>query len=111
MATVEDIGCAVGPEGNLKDASDIQWYHDKDDDAPIATAPPSPASKFQRRRGPIFFFKKWPSEYHCWLPSVHSVHLSICSHSRSRECNEWSEAKGCNNDISSSITQSCPLGR
>ena len=58
MATVEDIGCAVGPEGNLKDASEIQWYHDKDDDAPIATAPPSPASNGVAV--PSFFSKNGP---------------------------------------------------
>ena len=36
-------GCAVGPDGNLLDAEDIQWYKDVDSSEPInlATTPSS----------------------------------------------------------------------
>ncbi|KAI9447096.1 hypothetical protein F5148DRAFT_1153540, partial [Russula earlei] len=30
--------CALQPDGTLKDASDIVWFNDKDDDTPIASA-------------------------------------------------------------------------
>ncbi|KAI9456406.1 hypothetical protein F5148DRAFT_1151338 [Russula earlei] len=29
--------CALRPDGTLKDASDIVWFNDKDDDTPIAS--------------------------------------------------------------------------
>jgi hypothetical protein len=31
--------CALGPDGELKDASKIIWYHDADDDTPIIPPP------------------------------------------------------------------------
>ena len=27
--------CALNADGSLKDASDIQWFYDKDDDQPL----------------------------------------------------------------------------
>jgi len=31
-------GCAVGPDGELRDASEIEFFNDPDDDQPIALA-------------------------------------------------------------------------
>ncbi len=31
-----DDQCAIGPDGKLKDASQIQWYRDADDETPVA---------------------------------------------------------------------------
>ena len=36
MADTIDLGCAVHPDGTLKDASEIDWHHDKDDKIPMA---------------------------------------------------------------------------
>lgn len=36
MANLEE-GCAVGNNGELKDARDIQWYHSADDAEPAQT--------------------------------------------------------------------------
>jgi hypothetical protein len=36
MADSSNLGCAVRLDGTLKDASKIEWHHDKDDDLPIA---------------------------------------------------------------------------
>jgi hypothetical protein len=33
-----DPGCAVNPDGSLKDASEIDWVFDKDDEAPLVAA-------------------------------------------------------------------------
>jgi len=38
MTTPPDLGCAVRPDGSLKDASEIEWHFDKDDETPIASA-------------------------------------------------------------------------
>jgi hypothetical protein len=35
MASLPDLGCAVRADGSLKDASEIVWHQDKDDDAPL----------------------------------------------------------------------------
>jgi hypothetical protein len=32
MDNPSDPGCAVHPDGTLKDASEIEWQNDKDDD-------------------------------------------------------------------------------
>ena len=34
--------CALDPDGSLKDARDIQWYNDPDDDQPLPPAPLGP---------------------------------------------------------------------
>ena len=34
--------CAVGPDGNLLDASEITWQHDPDDPTPVGPAPSVP---------------------------------------------------------------------
>ncbi|KAG1748410.1 uncharacterized protein EDB91DRAFT_1079374 [Suillus paluster] len=36
--------CALGSDGQLKDASAIDWYNDPDDDSPMLAPPPPPAS-------------------------------------------------------------------
>ncbi|KAF8799820.1 hypothetical protein BYT27DRAFT_7217371 [Phlegmacium glaucopus] len=46
MATssIDELGCAVHPDGTLKDASEIEWQYDKDDDAPMASCSSSSKS-------------------------------------------------------------------
>src|SRR6266487_1624848 len=39
--------CVLGPDGKLLDATEITWYHDKDDDAPL---PPSIGNSRPARR-------------------------------------------------------------
>jgi hypothetical protein len=39
-----DLGCAVHPDGSLKDASEIEWHFDKDDETPLTAAQKSPRS-------------------------------------------------------------------
>lgn len=41
MSTPPDIGCAVRPDGTLKDASEIEWHFDKDDETPLTAPTPS----------------------------------------------------------------------
>jgi hypothetical protein len=36
--------CAVGPDGHLKDASEIVWHNDPDDEEPISAPGPIAAS-------------------------------------------------------------------
>lgn len=31
--------CALRPDGSLKDASEITWVHDPDDEKPVASGP------------------------------------------------------------------------
>ena len=35
MANTIDLGCTVHPDGTLKDSSEIDWHHDKDDKIPM----------------------------------------------------------------------------
>jgi len=39
-----DLGCAVHTDGSLKDASEIEWHFDKDDETPLTAAEKSPRS-------------------------------------------------------------------
>jgi hypothetical protein len=39
-----DLGCAIHPNGSLKDASEIEWHFDKDDETPLTAAKKSPGS-------------------------------------------------------------------
>ena len=41
MADTLDLGCAVHHDGTLKDASEIEWHFDKDDDFPMVAQSPS----------------------------------------------------------------------
>ena len=34
--------CALNPDGSLKDASEITWHHDRDDEKPIASGSKAP---------------------------------------------------------------------
>ncbi|KAG2036563.1 hypothetical protein BDR03DRAFT_1011523 [Suillus americanus] len=38
------MSCALGSDGQLKDASAIDWYNDLDDETPMLPPPPPPAS-------------------------------------------------------------------
>ena len=35
MADTIDLGCTVRPDSTLKDASEIDWHHEKDDEIPM----------------------------------------------------------------------------
>ncbi|KAG2035460.1 hypothetical protein BDR03DRAFT_1012478 [Suillus americanus] len=37
------MSCALGSNGQLKDASAIDWYNDPDDETPMPALPPPPA--------------------------------------------------------------------
>ena len=39
--------CAQNPDGSLKDAKDIQWFHDKDDEQPLTATPAQAAQPAQ----------------------------------------------------------------
>lgn len=67
MANPDDLGCAVRPDGTLKDASEIDWQFDKDNETPVVVHSPSvsqgvavvqPASSSQ---GITSFFLKIPA--------------------------------------------------
>ena len=51
---VKDPGCAVDTDGNLKDASEIEWHYDKDDVDPM----PGPSSSSNPTTVSSFFSKK-----------------------------------------------------
>ena len=51
---VKDPGCAVDTDGNLKDASEIEWHYDKDDVDPM----PGPSSSSNPTMVSSFFSKK-----------------------------------------------------
>jgi hypothetical protein len=38
--------CALRPDGSLKDASEITWVHDPDDEKPVASGPQLPGKYF-----------------------------------------------------------------
>lgn len=38
------MSCALRPDGQLKDAKDIKWYNDPDDDSPMLPSPPPATS-------------------------------------------------------------------
>ncbi|KAG2335338.1 hypothetical protein BDR05DRAFT_954149, partial [Suillus weaverae] len=38
------MSCTLRPDGQLKDAKDIEWYNDPDDDSPILPSPPPATS-------------------------------------------------------------------
>ncbi|KAG1824779.1 uncharacterized protein BJ212DRAFT_1476064 [Suillus subaureus] len=44
VITSQQMACALGSDGKLKDASAIDWYNDPDDDFPIPTPSPPSAS-------------------------------------------------------------------
>jgi hypothetical protein len=58
-------GCAVGKDGNLLDESEIQFFHDVDDEAPISG--PSTSSLDSRPLHPLF---KGPTSNHAPAPIV-----------------------------------------
>jgi hypothetical protein len=43
MADASDPGCALRPDGTLKDASEIRWHYDVDDELPMPSASTSSA--------------------------------------------------------------------
>lgn len=45
--------CAMDTNGNLKDASEIDWYHDQDDANPIPRQPPGETSGCRPQRNAI----------------------------------------------------------
>jgi hypothetical protein len=49
MGEISNSGCAVRQDNSLKDASEIVWTHDKDDDQPIAPPMPHPFFTNQSR--------------------------------------------------------------
>lgn len=58
MSDESDPGCAVRADGTLKDASEIEWHFDPDDDTPIALStppqPPPPPTQSVRDVHPFF---------------------------------------------------------
>jgi hypothetical protein len=40
----DNVGCAVRPDGTLKDAAEIEWHFDKDDEIPLTAAEKLPGS-------------------------------------------------------------------
>ena len=38
MSSVSPAGCTVHPDGTLKDASEIKWFNDRDDETPLASS-------------------------------------------------------------------------
>ena len=42
--TPPDLGCAVHPDGSLKDTSEIEWHFDKDNETPLTIAEKLPKS-------------------------------------------------------------------
>jgi hypothetical protein len=39
-----DLGCVIHPDSSLKDASEIKWHFDKDDETLLTAAEKSPSS-------------------------------------------------------------------
>jgi hypothetical protein len=44
MSNLSSPGCAIRLDGSLKDASEIEWHFDKDDEIPMSFDPPTTAS-------------------------------------------------------------------
>ena len=63
-----DLGCAVHPNGSLKDASEIEWHFDKDDETPLTAAEKLPSS------GPTLSSSSWtPHPFfsgHAQVPAI-----------------------------------------
>jgi len=49
-----DLGCAVHLDGSLKDASEIDWLFDKDDNTPFTVTEKSPESGPPQTLHPFF---------------------------------------------------------
>lgn len=43
MSDLSPLGCAVRSDGSLKDAAEIEWSFDKDDETPMTSLRPPPA--------------------------------------------------------------------
>jgi len=54
MTPTPDLGCAVRPNGSLKDALEIDWHFDKDDHTPFTVAAKSPESGSSQMLHPFF---------------------------------------------------------
>ena len=58
MSDDSEPGCAVRADGTLKDASEIEWHFDPDDDTPMALPtppqPPPPPTQSVREVHPFF---------------------------------------------------------
>jgi len=52
MPDPSDLGCAIRPDNSLKDASEIEWSYDKDNDSPMA--PVSSTSESSTTVHPFF---------------------------------------------------------
>jgi hypothetical protein len=52
----DDLGCAVRPDGTLKDASEIKWSHDLDDETPLSRPAAAPAWNPAASSAPIHPF-------------------------------------------------------
>ena len=71
MVNSSDLGCAVHSDGTLKDASEIEWHFEEDDNLPIAPTgatssvthipadvPMHPFFSGQLLRSRVFFMQK-----------------------------------------------------
>ena len=80
-----DLGCAIHPDGSLKDASEIEWHFDKDDETPLTATEKSPSP------GPTLSSSSWtPHPFflgHAQAPEIfvagshhssHAIHPSNC---------------------------------
>ncbi|KAF8240608.1 hypothetical protein L208DRAFT_1231574 [Tricholoma matsutake] len=61
MTPPPDLGCAVCPNGSLKDASEINWHFDKDDNTPFTVTAKSPESGSSQTLHPFFLGQASPA--------------------------------------------------
>jgi hypothetical protein len=71
MADPSNSGCAVHLDGTLKDASEIEWHYDKDDDLPITPAKLHPF--FTSKPAPAVMVAGSCHSAHTLRPSAHVV--------------------------------------
>ena len=55
MPDSSDLGCAVRSDGSLKDASEIEWHYDEDDESPMASVSSTSSTSSLPAKVHLFF--------------------------------------------------------
>jgi hypothetical protein len=61
MSPPPKLGCAIHPDGSLKNASEIDWHFDKDDNAQFTVTEKSPKSGPSQTLHPFFLGQASPA--------------------------------------------------
>jgi hypothetical protein len=82
MPDSSDLGCAVRSDSSLKDASEIEWHYDEDDESPMASVSSTlSTSSLPAKVHPFFTGHPAPAKNGSRFSPLCSRLLTFCMHS------------------------------